>query len=202
MDDQITTRILLLVSGLLFATTIWANEDNLPLMLVNSCMVCHGFQGSSLGPATPSIAGMDKEDFVETMEAYKKDEIPSTIMGRIAKGYTHADFQVMAKYFSKQAFVRYPQQFNLNKAKQGAVLHKEFCEKCHKNNGYSFGDEGASILAGQWMPYLRFNLADIRANVREMPKKMKKRLEKMVKIHGEESLEALIHFYGSLTEQK
>jgi sulfide dehydrogenase cytochrome subunit len=195
-------RRLLFVSGLLFATIIWANEDNLPLMLLNNCMVCHGFQGSSLGPATPSIAGMDKEDFVETMEAYKKDEIPSTIMGRIAKGYTHADFQVMAKYFSKQAFVRYPQKVNLDKAKLGAVLHKKYCEKCHKNSGYSFGDEGASILAGQWMPYLRFNLADIRANVREMPKKMKKRMEQMVKIHGEESLEALINFYGSLTEKK
>ena len=195
-------RILLLVSGLLLATTIWANEDNLPLMLVNNCMVCHGFQGSSIGPATPSIAGIDQKDFVETMEAYKKDEIPSTIMGRIAKGYTHADFQVMAKYFSKQQFVRYPQEVNMDKAKQGAVLHKEFCEKCHKNNGSSFGDEGASILAGQWMPYLRFNIADFHAEVREMPKKMKKRMEKMVKIHGEDSLEALIHFYGSQTEPK
>jgi sulfide dehydrogenase cytochrome subunit len=196
------TRILLLVSGLLFTTAIWASTDNLPLMLVNDCIVCHGFQGSSLGPATPSIAGMDKEDFVETMETYKKDEIPSTIMGRIAKGYTRADFQVMAKYFSKQELIRYRQEVNTDKARQGAVLHKEFCEKCHKNNGYSFGDEGASILAGQWMPYLRFNLTDFHANMREMPKKMKNRMEKMVKIHGKESLEVIIHFYGSLTEQK
>jgi sulfide dehydrogenase cytochrome subunit len=96
------SRILLLVSGLVFVTTIWANGDNLPLMLLSNCMVCHGFQGSSIGQTMPSIAGVDKEEFVETMEAYKKDEIASTIMGRIAKGYTRTNFQVMARYFSNQ----------------------------------------------------------------------------------------------------
>ncbi len=102
MDYKITTRILLLASGLLLATTIWANEDNLPLMLVSNCIACHGFHGSSIGTTMPSIAGVDEEEFVETMEAYKKDELASTIMGRIAKGYTRTNFQVMAKYFYNQ----------------------------------------------------------------------------------------------------
>ena len=68
--------------------------------------------------------------------------------------------------------------------------------------GYSFNDEASAILAGQWMPYLQFSLADFHAGVRDMPRKMEKRMKKMLKKEGEESLDELVHFYGSLTEQK
>ena len=203
MSYKTTKYILLLASGMILSASTWASEDNrLSLMLNGTCMVCHGSQGSSVGPATPTIAGMESEDFVDAMIDYKSGERPSTIMGRIAKGYTEEQFQMMANYFTKQPFVRSQQTVEPLKVNSGAKLHEKYCEKCHDDSGYGFSNEGSAILAGQWMPYLQFSLADFQAGVRDMPRKMKKRMKIMVKKEGEESLDELVHFYGSLTEQK
>ncbi len=203
MTYKTTQYTLLLASGMMLSASTWASEmDRLSLMLNGTCMVCHGSQGSSVGPATPTIAGMDSEDFVDAMIEYKSGERPSTIMGRLAKGYTEDQFQMMADYFAKQPFVRYQQTVDALKVKSGAKLHDKYCEKCHEDSGYNLSDDGAAILAGQWMPYLQFTLTDFHAGVRDMPRKMKKRMKKMVKKEGEKSLDELVHFYGSLTEQK
>ena len=200
MTSKKTRYTLLIASSLLLSSTTWATTNSLSL-LVGNCESCHGPHGSSLGPATPTIAGMAEDTFLEAMEEYQKDERPSTIMGRIAKGYTEEDLKQMASYFRKQPFVRYPQAVDASKAKQGQKLHEEYCEKCHEDNGFT-DEDGSSILAGQWLPYLQFSLADFQAGKREMSKKMKKRLEKMLKAHGEESLENVANFYSSQTEMK
>ncbi len=57
-------------------------------MLSDTCAGCHGTDGASVGPASPTIAGMNGEYFVELMQGFKNDEVYGTIMGRIAKGYT------------------------------------------------------------------------------------------------------------------
>ncbi|OQY44240.1 MAG: hypothetical protein B6247_30520 [Candidatus Parabeggiatoa sp. nov. 2] len=49
------------------------------------------------------------------------------------------------------------------------------------------------------MPYLQFSLADFHSGVRDMSKKMKKRMRKMVRAKGEKSLDDIVHFYGSQT---
>jgi sulfide dehydrogenase cytochrome subunit len=198
MIGKKTRYILFITIGWLLNSITWATTDNLSL-LVGNCDSCHGPKGSSLGPAVPTIAGMSEDTFLEAMEAYQQDDRPSTIMGRIAKGYTEADFQQMATYFSKQPFVRYPQKVDANKVQQGQKLHKDYCEKCHEDNGFT-DEDGSSILAGQWLPYLQFSLADFQAGNRSMTKKMKKRMEKMVKAHGEASLDNVAHFYSSQTE--
>jgi cytochrome subunit of sulfide dehydrogenase len=201
MTYQTTIYTLLLASGILFSASLWASEDNrLSLMLNGTCMICHGSQGSSVGPATPTIAGMNTEDFVHAMMEYRDNERPSTVMGRLAKGYTEEEFQMMAEYFSKQPFVRYEQTVDPLKVKAGAKLHDKYCEKCHENSGYGFSDNEYSILAGQWMPYLQFSLTDFHTGVRHMPRSMKRRMKKMVKKEGEASLDQLVHFYGSLTD--
>jgi sulfide dehydrogenase cytochrome subunit len=192
-----TRYALLLASGLMINTTTWAADESLSV-LVSICFGCHGPSGSSLGPAIPTIAGLEDDTFVEIMEEYKYDDRPSTIMGRIAKGYSDEDFQRMADYFAKQPFVRYPQAVDATKVKKGAKLHDKYCEKCHDDEGYE-DEHGSGIVAGQWMPYLQFSLADFRARVRNQPRKMKRRLRKMVQAHGEESLDDLVHFYGSQT---
>jgi sulfide dehydrogenase cytochrome subunit len=200
MTGKKTRYTLLIAMGLMLNPTTWATTSNLSL-LVGNCEGCHGPQGSSLGPATPTIAGMAEDTFLDAMEEYQQDERPSTIMGRIAKGYTEEDFKQMATYFRKQPFVRYPQEVDASKAQQGQKLHEEYCEKCHEDNGFT-DEDGSSILAGQWMPYLQFSLADFQAGHRKMSKKMKKRLEKMLQAHGEKSLEDIVHFYSSQTEMK
>ena len=62
----------------------------------------------------------------------------------------------------------------------------------HENNGSS-PDEDNAILAGQWTPYLRDQLANFRAGKRPIDDKMKLRLDKVTK----EEEELLLHFYAS-----
>ena len=164
-------------------------------MLANTCAGCHGTDGSSTGPATPSIAGMSSEYFIDSMKAYQEGTRPATIMGRIAKGYTEEEIKAMAGYFSKQPLVRIEQKTDDQLARKGKNLHKKYCDKCHEDGGRSAEDGG--ILAGQMMPYLHYTFSDLMDGSREMGKKMKRQVEKMHQAAGDEGVEALINYYGS-----
>ena len=165
-----------------------------PVMLSGTCAGCHGSDGSSVA-ITPSIAGLSDEYFIETMLAFKSGERQSTVMGRIAKGYDDPEIEAMAGYFSKLPMRPMAQAFDPTKAAQGAKLHEASCEKCHEDGGKDT-DDGAP-LAGQSMLYLKYSLEDFQAGAREMPKKMKKKLEKLVEAQGQAGLDAVINYYGS-----
>lgn len=192
---------LLMLLGMGLHTAVSADTSDLATgMLVNTCVACHGPSGSSHGPAIPSIAGMSHDTFMNAMTMYKSDERKETIMNRIAKGYSEADFEVMAAYFAKQEFVRFPQKTDDKKVKAGARLHKQSCENCHADNGFT-DEDGSSILAGQWLPYLQISMNDFHKQEREMPKKMADAMKAVVKKGGEASLEQLAHFYASQTKK-
>jgi sulfide dehydrogenase cytochrome subunit len=165
-------------------------------MLANTCAGCHGPDGSSTGPATPSIAGVSEEYMIEIMEDYAKDKYASTIMGRIAKGYTEEEIKAMAKFFAGKKMKTIDQKANSTMATKGKRLHDKYCEKCHEDGGRSAEDD-AGILAGQMMPYLANTMEDFHAGTREMPKKMAKKMKSMYKKAGDEGVEALVNYYGS-----
>ncbi|MEJ2608670.1 MAG: cytochrome c4 [Candidatus Thiodiazotropha sp.] len=164
-------------------------------MLANTCSGCHGTNGASAGPATPSIGGISAVYFEEVMEEFKDDEMNATIMTRIAKGYTEDEIKAMGEYFSKQPFVAATQPFDPEKAKIGAKLHDKYCEKCHADNGTSSEDD-SGILMGQLTPYLRYTFADFKAGNREITKKMKKRVNALLKKKGDAGIDALFNFYA------
>jgi len=167
--------------------------------LADSCAGCHGVDGSSNGPAIPSLAEASPDYFIEMMTAYKSkdaDDVPNnTIMTRIAKGYTDDQIKLMANYFSKQTMKRPTQSFDAAQAKAGAKLHKKYCEKCHEDNGRSAEDD-SGLLAGQWAPYLHYSMNDFISGDRSMPKKMKKKVKKAMKADPK-AMEKLINFYAS-----
>jgi len=164
-------------------------------MLANTCAGCHGPDGASGGPATPTIAGISSEYFIEVMEGYKDDSIKGTIMGRIAKGYSSEEFALMADYFAGKKFVAATGQKVEGDADKGAKHHEKYCEKCHAEGGTSAEDD-SGILAGQWTPYLAASLADFTAGDREMPKKMAKKLKSLMDKEGDEGLKDLFAFYA------
>jgi sulfide dehydrogenase cytochrome subunit len=190
---QLSGIALLLAGGIMAGSPAWAVDRG--TMLANTCVGCHGPNGNSVGPASPNIAGLSAETMYEMMKSFQ-DARPSTIMGRIAKGYTDEELKQMSEYFAKQKPVAREQQVDADKAAKGAKLHEEYCEKCHEEKGVKDSD-GSGILAGQWMPYMQWQLADFTGGSREMSKKMAKRMEAMVKEHGEGSLEEIANFYAS-----
>ena len=160
-----------------------------------TCAGCHGTDGSSVGPSSPTLAGMPKDAFVDAMKSYKAGERNPTIMDRIAKGYTDDQFVAMAEFFAAQKRHTMAQEHDAAKAATGAKLHEEYCEKCHEDGGMS--GEDSAPLAGQWAKYLEFTMADYKAEKRDMPKKMKKKIEAVEKDHGDAGVEALIQYYAS-----
>lgn len=187
----------LLASGVVLASPGMADMAS-PAMLSNTCAGCHGTHGVSSGPSIPTIAGLDSEYFVKVMQDYRSGEATSTIMGRIAKGYTDEQIKAMAGFYAAQSFVTPVQQYDKKRAKPGAKLHRKYCEACHEEGGRESDEAG--ILAGQWMPYLTAAIADFRAGRRDMPRKMQRNLKKVVAKYGEKGVDALIQFYGSRTQ--
>ena len=85
-----------LAGGLLVSLSCGATPSG--AMLGNTCAGCHGTNGVSVGSA-PSLKGLPPDYIVTAMKAFRSGERPSTIMGRIAKGYNDEEIAAMAKFF-------------------------------------------------------------------------------------------------------
>jgi sulfide dehydrogenase cytochrome subunit len=163
-------------------------------MLANTCAGCHGTGGNSVGPASPTIAGKSAEYIKDIMAQYKSGDRHSTIMGRIAKGYSDEEIALMADFYAGKSFESNAAKQKLDAAKveAGSKLYKKNCSKCHDENG-SLPDDDSGILAGQWLPYLQFTMEDFRGGRSQMTKKMKKKVDKL----DDEQIEALLQFFAS-----
>ena len=195
-----------------------AADDASAEMLSNTCLGCHGPGGVSLGPATPTISGMSEIYIIGAMLAYKYDNDEdkveeviesdpdfedveffartSTVMNRISQGYTVEEIKILAKHFAELPFESSQQSVNADQAKTGAKLHETHCEKCHEDGGSSAEDD-AGVLAGQWVPYLEYTMADFASGDRDMPKKMKKQMEEAHTASGDDAMRDLIQFYAN-----
>lgn len=162
-------------------------------MLSNACAGCHGTHGASAGPSMPSIAGQSKEAIVDAMKKFKSGARPSTIMGRLAKGYTDADFDAMGDFFSKQKLHVTTQTLDAAKVAKGRSLEEANCSRCHMEGGKE-GKDNSPAMASQWLPYLQIQMDQYLSGKRKMPEKM----EEKVKPLSKQDLEALLHFYASV----
>jgi sulfide dehydrogenase cytochrome subunit len=112
----------------------------------------------------------------------------------VARELSEEEIPEIAEFYSGKEFVAAVQEFDAAKAATGASIHKRDCRKCHSDGG-SYADDDAGILAGQWMPYLEQVFADYAANERGMMEdKMREKLDAL----DEQSVAALVHYYGSL----
>jgi len=202
----------------LFCLNTASAEVASPSMLADTCLGCHGPDGVSEGPATPTISGMSEIYIIGAMLAYKYDndedkveEIieadvdledveffarTSTVMNRIAQGYTEEEIKILAKHFAEIPFASADQSADADQAKAGAALHETHCEKCHEDGGSSAEDD-AGVIAGQWVPYLEYTMADFASGDRDMPKKMKKQMEEAHTAAGDDAMRDLIQYYAN-----
>jgi len=68
-----------------------------------SCAACHGTNGQG-GFEVPIIAGRSKADLLLLLKEFKSDQRKTaTIMHQHAKGYTDAQLERIADYFSRQS---------------------------------------------------------------------------------------------------
>ena len=69
------------------------------MLLSLSCTSCHGTYGISPG-TIPTIYGKSREYIIKTMKEFRNGERDSTVMKRIAKGYSDREIFLIANYFS------------------------------------------------------------------------------------------------------
>lgn len=191
---RLKTGLTLAAGIMVLAATAFAAPSS-PEMLALSCAGCHGAWGASAGPTIPSLAGQPKAAIVDAMKRFKSDERVSSVMGRLAKGYSDAEFEAMADYFSRQQPPVIRQAVDAARAAKGATLHETHCAECHRDNGKT-GIGNTPRLAGQWLRYLQMQMDLVAAGKRKMPAEMAKKVEPL----SREDLDALLHFYAGVVQ--
>jgi sulfide dehydrogenase cytochrome subunit len=177
----------------LAAASVTATAEGIrsPSMLGNTCAGCHGTRGASAGEYMPSIGGMDKGYLISVLEDYKVGARPSTIMGRIMRGYSDLEIAAIADFYATQPWVSTDRGARAGVLHHGEEIHAAQCESCHKDGGRGQEDESPR-LAGQWAEYTRYALENCRAEGKRCnPRKMGERVMKL----SDEDLEALARYY-------
>jgi sulfide dehydrogenase cytochrome subunit len=173
-------------------TTLAAEADI--SRFIPTCEACHGHDGESVLPSAPIIAGIDAGIIADAIYALKDGDYPcpSSPMCPLVASISPEQAEALGKYYASKPFKPAQQAFDKDKAARGAAIHAAQCEQCHSKGGSDPQDQ-ASILAGQWMPYLRTVLTDYAAGKRPALEPMRKRLEGMSK----EDIGALANYYAS-----
>lgn len=167
-----------------------------PSLTIQTCTGCHGPAGNSLSSAIPSIAGLPRDYLREVMGDYRHGGRFSTVMGRLAQAYSDEQVAQLADYFSRQTFKRHKQSVDWDQAFKGKQLHRLYCRQCHGDLNRA-PEPGSPVLNGRWMDYLRWTLQDYLLGVSQADEEMSGALTRLVRRHGEQGLDALVHYYGS-----
>jgi cytochrome subunit of sulfide dehydrogenase len=67
----------------------------------SSCSGCHAASAKVVTPV-PAIRGRDAAEIAAAMQAFRSGERPSTVMGRIAKGFSDDEIRAIAAWLAAQ----------------------------------------------------------------------------------------------------
>ena len=174
--------------------------------IVDNCNDCHGDNGVSQWEDMPTIAGIDAFVHSEALYIYADEARPcakskyrqgdttrpEASMCDIAAELDDEMIEELADHYASLPFVPAKQDFDAALAAKGKAIHDRDCARCHSDGGSNPDDE-ASILAGQWMGYMRTTFAEYAAEKREQPSKMKEKMDPL----SDADVEALLHYYAS-----
>ena len=197
-----TVRNTVTFAALLAAGTAVAELD----AIIADCNDCHGDDGVSQWDDMPTISGIDAFAHSEALYVYRDRARPcatteyrqgdtdraATDMCDLVQDFSDEQIEAIAEYYAALPFVPAKQAFDADLAAQGAAIHDKACARCHSDGGSNPEDE-ASILAGQWMGYMRTSFAEFASGEREQPRAKKKAMDPLT----EEEVEALLHYYAS-----
>lgn len=119
--------------------------------LAGACAKCHGDDGNSKIPGTPSLAGQQPQYLVIAIQEYLKKERKAAPMHALLPGMSRLDMESLALYFASQAPV--PRGVPAFGDPAAGEPLSAVCGGCHGANGVST-DTGTPSLAGQDARYL------------------------------------------------
>jgi cytochrome c553 len=124
------------------------------------CAGCHGDQGVSSNPATPSLAGQDAEYLVAALRAYKNGARADETMKTLAGPLDDTTMKNIAAYYAGQE----PQALNIRPPSTTQEWTQK-CDRCHGLNGNST-DSRIPSLAAQRVEYLQTALREFQTGAR------------------------------------
>ena len=89
-----------LVFALAYAAAFSAHSQESGRNLAAACAICHGTDGRAVTKDVIALAGLPREHIATQMRAFRDGQRPATVMHQIAKGYTDAQIDVLAAWFS------------------------------------------------------------------------------------------------------
>jgi len=70
--------------------------------LAANCAACHGTNGKPApGSTLAGLAGKPRNELLTSLTQFKEGKKPATLMHQLGKGYTDAELEALADYFSK-----------------------------------------------------------------------------------------------------
>jgi len=170
--------------------------------IVKSCDSCHGADSLKSGSEVPAIAGLSDYYQADQLYFYRDKERPCkdaktssgvvTNMCNVTADLSDDQIDALGAHYAALPFVAAKQEFDAALAAAGQKIHERDCEICHTEGGSNIEDD-ASLLAGQWMGYLKVTFAEYRAGEREQPEKMQTKIDAL----SDDDIKALMHYYAS-----
>lgn len=201
-------HLLGIAAGVAIGLCAWTNAlaADGPKVFEQKCMSCHGQDGASKDSSIPIIGGYSAKYVVDSVKNFRRKlrpcaevTIPSgpkkgtkSDMCKVVADLSDDEAESIGKWLAGRKFVPAKQPFDPAKLARGESVYGKLCRRCHEDNGRS-PDEDNGIVAGQWTPYLKSQIAAFRAGKRSIDDKMKARLDKL----GPEDEDALLNFYAS-----
>ena len=132
--------------------------------LAESCAGCHGADGISQMPLTPSLAGQSDEFVQWQLVYFRSGTRKSEVMGPIAEALTNEEIRNLGAYYASLAPPK-PEAAADALAQTGERLARQHrCASCHADD-YS-GFRAAARLAGQREDVLLNALHDFKSGAR------------------------------------
>jgi sulfide dehydrogenase cytochrome subunit len=160
--------------------------------LGKTCAGCHGTNGNTPGEYIGKIGGQNSAYMAKALKEFAAGARPMSIeMSIISKGYTEAQLDAIAAYYSGKQWVASVNQFDSAKAEAGkAIAAENGCMDCHGAAGE--GMDSYPRIGGQNKGYLAEVLKKYRAGG------IKSDEMSMITSMSDEQIEALANYMTSL----
>lgn len=179
-----------------------------------NCSECHGFDGNSISPEWPNIAGLNKSYMIRQLKDFKEGKRANEEMTQIVKEFpSDKELASLANYFSKQKIINpntpeIIKQYTLVDLKLGEEIFTgkriEYgipaCSACHGKEGLGDKEGKFPRLVGQHMAYTIKQMKLFRSNERsnDTPAQMRNIALKM----DDEDIESVAAYIAYMSIEK
>jgi len=153
------------VLGLACTASAFAAGTDAQRQQAAPCEACHGTEGRSTLPDTPSLAGQPKQFVTTQLVMFREGNRKNAVMSPMAAPLSNAEINELGSYFAAQAPAPGGKPLAADAAAAGRGLaDKLFCTQCHGADLQ--GQQHIPRLAGQRAEYLRTQLLGFKAGTR------------------------------------